>query len=256
MLRVSIVLLLSVIFICPTVNSQAIEPINNELVINIVAPELKPLIYNNVNKQAEGLLVDTLNKVSENSSLNFKVTVLPWGRAMLEVMSGNVDAIMPALYTKERARTLVFPEQQLVNFNGSVLIKRISDSYQFTSFDEIKTTKSIAKVRSVLLGEHFDSAKNKSNIKIVEVTKLSDALNMLLLERVDLVVADAYAAYAEIVNMEIKEQTSIMLISNITEPSYLAFSSQFALLHDVNEIMLLINQYNNPDSYQDILNDK
>lgn len=256
MLRVFIVILLSVIFICPFVNSQTIEPINNEIVINIVAPELKPLVYNNVNKKAEGLLIETLSHVSKNSSLNIKVTVLPWGRAMLEVMSGNSDAIMPALYTEERAKSLVFPKQQLVHFNGSVLIKRISDDYQFTSFDDIKATKSIAKVRSVLMGEPFESAKNKSNIKIVEVTKLSDALNMLLLERVDLVVADAYAAYSEIVNMKIKEQTSIMLISQITEPSYIAFSTKFSHLHDVNEIMLIINQYNNPNSYKNILSDK
>lgn len=255
MLKVTIVLLLSVIFICPSVYSQTAES-NNEITINIVAPELKPLIYNNVDRKAEGLLVDTLNQVSKNSPLNLNVTVLPWGRAMLEVKSGNSDAIMPALYTEERAKSLVFPKQQLVNFNGSVLIKRISDEYQFTSFDEIKTTKSIAKVRAVMMGEPFETAKKKSNVKIVEVSKLTDALNMLLLERVDLVVADAYAAYSEIVNLNIKDKTAIMLISKVTEPSYLAFSSEFSLLHDVNEIMSIINQYNNPDSYQDILSDK
>ena len=252
MLRVSIVLLLSVISICPSVYSQTAES-NTEITINIVAPELKPLIYNNVDRKAEGLLVDTLNQVSKNSSLNLNVTVLPWGRAMLEVKSGNSDAIMPALYTEERAKSLVFPKQKLISFYGSVLIKNIDDDFEFESFDVITKKKSIAKVRAVLLGENFDQAILKEKVNIAEVTKLEDALNMLLLKRVNLVAADSLAAYSSIKAMGIEDKVVIMPISNIAEPSFMAFSPQFSSKHDVNKVMSIINKFNNPDRYIKIL---
>jgi polar amino acid transport system substrate-binding protein len=250
---IRIVLFFSVILACHNVNSQTIAPITDELSINIVAPELKPFIYNNVNKKAEGLLVETLTNVSKNSSLNINVTVLPWGRAMLEVMSGNADAIMPALYTEERAKSLVFPESQLINFYGSVLIKNIDDDFEFEDFEAIKQKKSVAKVRAVLLGEHFDKAKDNGALNIVEVTKLEDALNMLLVKRVDLVVADGFAAYTSIKGMGIEGKISVMSISSIAEPSFLAFSSQFSRKHDVNKVMSIINKFNNPEQYKQIL---
>ena len=253
MIRIQTALLFALTLACHHVYSQTVETLTDELWINIVAPELKPLIYNNVDRKAEGLLVDTLKNVSKNSSLKINVTVLPWGRAILEVMNGKADAIMPALYTEERAQSLVFPDHQLINFYGSVLIKNIDDDFKFEGFEAITAKKTIAKVRAVLLGEHFDEAKDKGILNIAEVTKLEDALNMLLLKRVDLVVADGFAAYTSIKALGIEDKISIMPISTIAEPSFLAFSSQFSSKHDVNKIMSIINQFNNPDQYKQIL---
>ncbi|MDO6446799.1 transporter substrate-binding domain-containing protein [Colwellia sp. 1_MG-2023] len=230
-----------------------VEPFDDEIIINIVAPELKPLIYNNVDKKAEGLLIDTLNEVSAQTSLKFNVTIMPWGRAMLEVKSGNADAIMPALYTEERAKYLVYPQQQLINFYGSVFIKNSHDKFEFTSFEEMKNKKTVAKVRAVLLGVQFDEAKNKGLIEIAEVTRLDDALNMLLLKRVDLVGTDGFAAYTSIQEMGIEDKIAVMSISTLEEPSFIAFSQSFSNKHDVNKIMLMINQFNNPNRYKEIL---
>jgi polar amino acid transport system substrate-binding protein len=251
-----IFLLLVILLGCPNVFAQDDSTAVNEIQINIVAPELKPLIYRNSEDKSSGLIIDMLNQVNEDSILNVKVTILPWARAMKQVMIGQADGIMPALYTKERSQVLAFPRKPLVNFNGSVLIKRKSDNFEFTGFDDIKSKKSVAKVRAVLLGKPFERAKSKNIVNVVEVTKLEDALNMLLLDRVDLVISDAYAAASAIKSMKIENKATIMEISKTTEPSYLAFSLKFSQKHDINEIMSIINQHNNPNSYQGVLNNQ
>ncbi|GAA6206159.1 hypothetical protein NBRC116600_29570 [Thalassotalea sp. SU-HH00458] len=248
---------IALLIVCTKVSSQTAdintnETTLNELVINVVAPELKPLVYN-ADKVAVGLLIDTLNKVSEYSSLKFNVTVMPWGRAMLEVKNGHADAIMPTLYTNERAQSLVFPPQQFVNFYGSVLIKKVDNNFEFDSFDTMTSKKSVAKVRSVLLGEEFEKAKKEGLFTIAEVSRLEDAFNMLLLDRVDLVVTDGFAAYTSIKEMGIEDNMSVMSISSLEEPSFIAFSPQFAKKHDVIQIMSIIDQFNNPDRYKKIL---
>ena len=196
MRKIRIVLPFFVMFFYHSANAYDTKFSTNQLTINIVAPELKPLIYRGEKGQSQGVMIDVLNEVSNKTILNIHVTVLPWARAMIQVLNGQVDAIMPAFYTKSRLEKLDFPEKALINFNGSVLIKRSNDKFEFTSFDDIQGIKAIAKVRAVLMREPFESAKNKSNLKIVEVRKLEDALNMLLLDRVDLVIADAHAAYS------------------------------------------------------------
>lgn len=244
--------------LCTKAYSQNSETISldasvDEIVINLVAPELKPLVYSNDKKVAEGLLIDALNEVSEQTPLKFNVIIMPWGRAMLEVKSGNADAIMPALYTEQRSKFLVYPEQQLVNFYGSVFIKNIDDKFEFSGFDAMKSKKSVAKVRAVLLGEQFDKAKNKGLLEVAEVNRLNDAFNMLLLDRVDMVVTDGFAAYSSIKEMDIEDRITVMPISTEEEPSFMAFSQRFSNIHDVNTIMFMVNQFNQPNSYKKIL---
>jgi hypothetical protein len=56
--------------------------------------------------------------------------------------------------------------------------------------------------------------------------------------------------------MSVENKTSVLNISKIVEPSYLAFSKKFLEKHDINKIMSIINQYNKPDSYQEILGNR
>ncbi|GLX80037.1 hypothetical protein tinsulaeT_33770 [Thalassotalea insulae] len=223
---------------------------DNELTIHIVAPELRPLVYQNANGQADGLFIDALSQAQQQSHLNFQVKIVPWARAMQLVKNNQVDAIMPVLYTKERAQSLVYPQAPLINFYGSVIVKRSSDSYLFHGFDKLTDTKSIAKVRAMSFGKNFNRAMKNPLITITEVAQLEDALNMLLLKRVDLVVADGLVADDIISTMSIENQVEIMAISDHKESSYLGFSQRFSEHYDVNRIMEMINQFNDPEYYQ------
>lgn len=223
--------------------------------INIVAPEIKPLIFKDSNGKISGHIVDSLQQVTDNTHLKLKIDIVPWARALKQVINGDVDAVMPTLYTKERAEHLYYPTQALIKFYGSVIIKRVDDDFQFTDFSSIGTQRTIAKVRAMLLGSEFDDVYENGQLKVVEVTKIEDALNMLMHKRVDLVVADGYVAKTVLEQMDIVEKISTIAISDQQESSYIAFSKAFTNTHSINEIMGVINQYNNPDKYHRLLQD-
>ncbi|WP_206484120.1 transporter substrate-binding domain-containing protein [Thalassotalea sp. G2M2-11] len=217
--------------------------------IDIVAPHLPPLIEKNEHGKLTGRFVDALMKVEQHSSLDFNIQVVPWARAIKLAKNNLVDGIMPVLQIKEREQFLAFPEQELINFTGSVVIKRHDDAFIFNGFDALTSVKRIGKVRAMSLGHHFDKAQLNPLVEVSELTRLEDALNMLLLKRLDLVVSDALVADEVISKMPNHTNFSIMAIANTKEPSYLAFSKQFAKQHDINAIMSLINQYNDPSYY-------
>ena len=218
--------------------------------IRIVAPELPPLVTKDNQGKIIGLFVESLAEAEQFSHLSFEIEIVPWARAMQLANNNHVDAIMPVLFTQERAKLLDYPKEELINFYGSVIIKRATDDFIFQGFDKLSTVKRIAKVRAVSLGREFERAKSNPLIKINEVSKLEDALNMLLLQRVDLVVSDSLVADEVITVIDKHDDFAIMPISDTKEPSYLAFSKQFSQQYDINAIMKLINQYNNPDYYQ------
>lgn len=223
--------------------------------INIVAPEIKPLIFLDKNGKVSGHIIDSLQQVTDNTHLKLNVNIVPWARALKQVINDDVDAVMPTLYTKERAEHLYYPSQALIKFYGSVIIKRVEDDFQFTDFSSIGTQKTIAKVRAMLLGAEFDDVHKNGHLKVVEVTQLEDALNMLMYKRVDLVVADGYVAKTILEQMGIVEKISIIAISEQEENSYIAFSKKFSERHDINKIMSLVNQYNKPEKYHGLLQD-
>lgn len=217
--------------------------------LRIVAPEIKPLIYKNSENEVCGLIVDTLKEVSKNTNIQISVKISPWARALRQVNQGQSDAIMPALYTEERAQLITYPTEPLIHFYSSVIIKRKDDPFQYQSLSKIGSNKIIAKVRAMLIDKEFDQAYSKNQLNVVEVLTLDDALQMLLRGRVDLVVADSSLANTTISDMKIKDDVTRILLSDQWTPSYLAFAKEFAKKHDVNEIMTVINQFNNPGSY-------
>lgn len=241
------------VFLCSllfsTTNFASDEVIN----IDVVAPEIKPLIYVDEKGDNAGLIIDSIEQINTQSKLKIHLRILPWARAMKQVLNKQADAILPALYTEERAKQLSFPSSPFINFSPPVLLKRSSDDFIFEGFDALSSKKSIAKVRAVLLGKSFNEALNKHLIDIVEVSRLEDAIQMLKLKRVDFVIADSFVHYT-LESMGSSDDISILKISNDIEPSFISFSKAFSNSNDINEIMAIINRYNNPDTYYEGLN--
>lgn len=229
-------------------DSKTADADEGVILINVVAPELKPLIYIDKNGDNAGLIIDSINNVNSNSYLDIKVTILPWARAMKRVLNNQADAILPALYTEERSQILSFPELPFINFYPAVLLKRADDDYSYSGFQNIESVTSIAKVRAVHLGESFELATTSEYIRIVEVNRLEDAIKMLMLKRVDLVIADSFVNYT-LKSMGLMSEITTINIANKVEPSYLSFSKPFSSLHNINRIMETINTFNDPDHY-------
>jgi ABC-type amino acid transport substrate-binding protein len=209
---------------------------------SLATAELPPYVYVAENKQAEGLFIDMLNEVQTQTGIKINVFIMPWGRAINEVRKGSIDAIMPTLWSKERAEFLVYPELPFYRFSASVIIKRLEDDFIFTQLSQISPQKIIGKTRLVLVDNEFDRLVKQGKLSVYETTKLDEALLMLAQHKVDLVASDGDIALTTIKRLELEQRFHLFAMHQNTSPSYIAFSRQFAKKYDVNYIMTLISE--------------
>ena len=99
--------------------------------ISVASTEIPKMIYKDEQGRLQGSYIELLKKAEKFSHLKFKVHLMPWARALNEVKHNRLDAIMPALYSEERAEYLVYPKKSLFVFGNDVLIKRSNDTFEF-----------------------------------------------------------------------------------------------------------------------------
>lgn len=218
----------------------------------IAAPEIRPFIFKNEAGVNSGLLIDTIQRLNNSGKFNITVQIMPWARALKEVKNGRFDALMPAVYTSERTKYLSFPQFPLINFYGSEIFKRSNDDFVFQKVSLIDKSKVIVKVRSTMLETKVEQEFTDALIKFVEVTSLEDAINMLIKKHADLLVADSIIANSTIKKMSLSQQLEGFSLINGSDPSFLAFSKEYAKTHNVNALMQSINTINDPDSYHQL----
>ncbi|MFT7430086.1 MAG: polar amino acid transport system substrate-binding protein [Colwellia sp.] len=240
-------------FICSfllCLNAQA-QHVNQQQVITltIAAPEIRPFIYSNEKGENKGLLIETMNKLNTSGKFKISVTIMPWARALKAVEQGMFDALMPTVYTPERSFFLSFPQSPLINFYGSEIFKRADDNFVYQGIPIIDKSKILVKVRSTHVDSHLEEAFKDASITFFEATRLEDAFNMLIYGRVDLLVADSAIANTTIDNMAVNGQVEGFSLSDQVDSSFLAFSKQYSMSHDINEVMKEINMINDADSY-------
>lgn len=218
--------------------------------ISIAAPEIQPLVYIDTNGKVKGQFITMFKQFSEKTGISVDIKVMPWRRAVQQTKLANSNALMPALYTKERATFLVYPTEPLVVFSGSVVLQHRHDMRKITSWDDIKGAQ-IAKVRSMNLGENVEALFTDEKNQLIEVVRVIDGLKMLQHQRVDYVVMDALIASSLIEELSLENTLKVIIHPDEARliNSYLAFSQSFAEKHDIDALMRLINQENVPEKY-------
>ena len=206
----------------------------------IAAPEIPPLVYFNEQEQLVGSLVDKLNAFSRKTGIKVTIDVMTWARALAQVKHGKHDALMPTIKTTERTHFLTFPKLALVNFQSSVLIQRNASQPAAQSLASLTAGKSIAKARSMILGNKIDKLLLNEKNNVVEVNSVEAAMKMLELGRVDFVATDKGIAMSVIKKLSLKSDFTFIEMTN--EPSessasYLAFSQRFSAKYDVEKLM-------------------
>jgi ABC-type amino acid transport substrate-binding protein len=121
----------------------ALQAQERPIKFSLATAELPPYVTLNKNKKIEGLFIDILNEVQQRTAIKIEIFVMPWGRAIAEVKKGNIDAIMPALWSKERANYLAYPSIPFYTFSQSVIIKRVEDDFEFSTLSNISPQKVI-----------------------------------------------------------------------------------------------------------------
>lgn len=207
--------------------------------ITVAAPEIFPFVYLDNEHKPTGLFVDCL-KSNVNTDYSYKVLVLPWARALEEVKNNRINALMPTMYTEQRAEYLSYPTEPLVYFLDDVLVQRKTSS--FVSFKQaVANKKIIAKVRSTTLTENLKYEVNLGNVDLFLVKDIASGLAMLEQGRIDYLVGDYHIIKYTAQQSQLADQFTFVSFTNEKIPSYLSFSKNFSKNNDINKIMSGVN---------------
>ena len=235
------------------VNTRSLASEHDIEHIKIAAPISAPFIFEDQQGRPQGFLVDLLALVEKKLALKTDIVIMPWPRAMHEVSAGNIDALMPTLYSDDRALLLVYPKLPIIEFN-TVLLKRTQDNIIVDDITQLGTDKIIVKVRSMSMGKVFDAAEQSGLINVVEVRDFDHAIKMLALSRADLVACVDHISNSSLDRLNLRDKITSLSFSDGKVPAYIAFSKAFAQQHNVDELMKKINEVKTTPEYQALVN--
>ncbi len=217
--------------------------------INIAAPISAPFIFESKQGEPQGFLVELFALVEKQSGFKANISIMPWARGVHEVKVGHLDALMPTIYTDERALFLNYPKIPLIEFH-TVLLKRAQDKITVGNIAKLGTDKTIVKIRAMSMGKEFDDAEKSGKIKVIEVRDFDHAIQMLAQSRADLVACVDYISNSSLKRLNLGDKITTLNFSNEKVSAYLAFSKVNTLQFDVDELMKEINEVKRTPEYQ------
>ena len=152
-----------------------------------------------VNGKLEGLHQNIVSNTAKQLDLTVEYQALPWKRAIKALELGEVDALMYLGKTSEREQFAHFHQGNILssaNFRPVILLKNRSKIRFDGSLESLRNSR-VAVGVDYFYGEPFDSA---SFINKVPIESLSSGLlaNLLLLERIDVIVYDVNTLRADL----------------------------------------------------------
>lgn len=159
---------------------------SSDKVIKLATLNWEPYVEKNL--ENHGFTSEIVSEVFKKAGYQVEIHFMPWARVLTEVKTGEYDAMYPAYYSEERART--FALSNSIARGLLVLYKRSSDTILYKTLMDLKPYK-IGVVRGYVNTPKFDSAVYL-NKKIVNSDKQN--LLKLLTGRIDLAVIDNYTA--------------------------------------------------------------
>ncbi len=217
--------------------------------ISIAAPISAPFIFKGDQEKTEGFLVELFALVQQKTGLSATISVMPWARGMHEVKVGHIDALMPTIYTDERAQFLAYPKLPLIEFH-TVLLKRAQDNIVVNDITKLGTNKTIVKIRGMSMGKVFDDAEKSGLLSVIEVRDFDHAIQMLATSRADLVACVDYISNSSLKRLNLRDQIDTLKFSNEKVAAYLAFSKTYAKHHNIKELMQKINKVKSTPEYK------
>jgi|GEM_PF-1533115 len=217
--------------------------------LSIAAPISAPFVFKDKQKQPQGLLVEFFALVQQQTGIKTHINVMPWPRGLHEVKVGRIDALMPTIYTDERAQFLFYPKSPLLAFH-TVLLKRANEPLIVDDITKLGTDKTIVKIRSMSMGKVFDQAEKDGLIRVIEVRDFDHAMQMLVTHRADLVACVEHIADSSLRRLNLADKVETLFFSDKVEPGYLTFSKRFSKEYDIDEFMEKIQFVQSTPQYQ------
>lgn len=157
-------------------------------------PEYPPYLWRETpqSKHLSGAAVLYMDELSKEIGIPISVNYIgTWARVQEEARTGQIDMIAGAFYTLPR---LDYMDYFYPAFQDTVtkIFVRSDSTFPYTSWADLKSKRGVTVINNSF-GEQFDNFA-KTNLKITQVPKLEQAIQMLQNKRVDyLIYEDAPA---------------------------------------------------------------
>ena len=147
-----------------------------------------PPYITEVDKRAQGLVVDVVNTAFARIGQPFQIEFLPIARGQLRLLSGQADAFFSIKKTPEREQTMLFTQQPLMRQDYVFFVRKDSLPRFSGSFDSL-ADKSIGLVIATSYGSRFDTAVQARTFRRLEpVINHETNFRKLLAGRIDAVI--------------------------------------------------------------------
>jgi polar amino acid transport system substrate-binding protein len=221
--------------------------------VKLVVLEYPPYVTLNSKNEVDGLAVKIVEQIFAQLGKPITISVLPWGRAIIQVRSGKADGIFTAFKTSEREQFVRYIDGVL--FEQNIVAIRSNES-TMTWHEAIFEKSRLCLVNNVSYGRYIDEMVEKKRFKIVIRVKLPEqCLQLLRYKRVDFWISnEAGARYISATN-QLKGQLIFEQPPIESIPSYIAFSKRGSVtLEEIAQFDEALEKMKNSGEYRNIIN--
>jgi polar amino acid transport system substrate-binding protein len=154
--------------------------------ISVAIDHAPPYSYAQGEERPRGLLIDILKRVSKEVDFSLQIIPCPFSRCLRMLKDNKVDIMGGLIRTKERENELAFFEPAYMVLNSSFVFYGLHNkNIQLENYEDLYE-KRVAVMRGGVYFERFDKDKRLTK---VQVPSEQVAMDLLLKDRVDVVVA-------------------------------------------------------------------
>jgi len=194
-----------------------------------------PYTFVTSEQQAYGLSLDVLRRLEADIGFELKVMACPFPRCLKLAQEGKIDVVGGLIKTEERNRYLDFIEPAYMELDSSFVFYALKSSGLVVDTFEQLSGKRIAVVRKAA---HFERFDQDTSLNKIWVGSEKVAMDMLLKDRVDIVIAveDTADHALKFLNQDSEKLQKLNYRHTDKILGYAAFSRKYHNLEILNKI--------------------
>lgn len=201
-------------------------------------------------KVEEGLSYALMDAIFSKLQVNFDLELYPQKRMLQMLQEGTKDAATVISINKERSEYIEF-SNPIFQKKGLVYHRKDSE-FQWENFEDLKGLK-IGVVRGHNYGDEFNSAVEKYNLTLVEVSTVEQNFKMLLAKRIDIFLAVELTAIQLLRKPSYKGKIVAAQKPYYTKDYHIGFSKNSKAIYLLPDVNKVIDTLQNDGSLQDII---
>ena len=221
--------------------------------VKLVVLEYPPYVTFNGKKEVGGVAVKIVEKIFSQLGKPITISVLPWGRAIIQVRSGKADGIFTAFKTSDREQFVRYIDGVL--FEQNIVAIRSKESTMTWHEDTFEQSR-LCLVNNVSYGRYVDEMLEKHRFKTVTRVKLpKQCLQLLHYKRVDFWISNEVGARYLASIHQVQDQLIFEQPPIESTPSYIAFSKKGSMtLKDIAQFDDILKKMKKSGEYKNIIN--